>query len=48
MSKATCPVCKWEIKKEAKVVKIGGKSIRVCCDDCAAKVKANPAKYADG
>jgi YHS domain-containing protein len=40
-----CPVCDWEIKDGGEAVKVGGKTIVVCCDDCAEKVKANPEKY---
>ena len=43
-AKAKCPVCDWEIK-DAKTVKAGGKTVTVCCDECAAKVRENPAKY---
>jgi YHS domain-containing protein len=39
-----CPVCAWEIKDE-KSVKVNGRVVLVCCDDCAEKVKANPQKY---
>lgn len=44
---AKCPVCDWEIKDAVKV-KVGSKSIAVCCADCAAKLRANPAKYKVG
>jgi YHS domain-containing protein len=44
-AKAKCPVCDWEIK-DAKHVKVGGKTLTVCCDECAAKVRENPSKYA--
>jgi len=40
-----CPVCDWEIKNGGKTVKLSGRSVVVCCDDCGEKVKANPAKY---
>ena len=43
-----CPVCRWEIKDEGKRIKVEGKIVLVCCEDCAAKVKANPAKYING
>ena len=45
---AKCPVCRWEIKDEGKEIKVNGRVILVCCDDCAAKVKANPRKYIKG
>lgn len=41
-----CPVCDWDLKDGGIKVKVKGKEIMVCCDDCAAKVKAEPAKYA--
>jgi len=44
MNATKCPVCQWEIKDE-KAVKINGKVVLVCCDDCAAKVKADPNRY---
>ena len=40
-----CPVCDWEIKDDARTVKISGQSVVVCYDDCAEKVEANPEKY---
>jgi ribosome-binding protein aMBF1 (putative translation factor) len=43
-----CPVCQWEIKDDGKQVKVKGRVILVCCDDCAAKVKADPIKYING
>ena len=36
----------WEIKEGGIQVKVGGSEITVCCDDCAKKAKASPAKYA--
>jgi ribosome-binding protein aMBF1 (putative translation factor) len=41
-----CPVCDWEMKDGGLKVKVAGKQITVCCDDCADKAKANPATYA--
>jgi YHS domain-containing protein len=43
-----CPVCDWESKTGPKTVKVGGRNVVFCCDDCAEKVKANPAKYWEG
>ena len=40
-----CLVCDWEIKSGGKNVRVSGRSVVVCCDDCGEKVKANPAKY---
>jgi len=41
-----CPVCDWEIKDKGASVKVNGKTIVVCCKDCADKVRESPAKYA--
>jgi YHS domain-containing protein len=46
MATKKCPVCDWEIKDAGIAVKAGGKEVTVCCDDCAKKMKDNPAKYA--
>ncbi len=44
MKTKKCPVCDWEIKAGAIKVKLGGKDIVVCCDDCAKKARENPAQ----
>jgi len=36
------------MKTGGKTVKVGGRRVAVCCDDCATKLKANPAKYLEG
>jgi YHS domain-containing protein len=41
-----CPVCDWELKDGGIAVKVGGREIIVCCDECAEKAKENPSKYA--
>ena len=46
MTVEKCPVCDWEIKDGGIKVKVGGKEVAVCCDDCAKKVQEEPAKYA--
>jgi ribosome-binding protein aMBF1 (putative translation factor) len=46
MKSAKCPVCDWEIKDGGIKVKVGGKEITVCCDDCAKQAQAEPKKYA--
>lgn len=33
---------------DAQSVNVSGKKVRVCCDDCAKQVKADPKKYAGG
>lgn len=45
MAAKKCPVCDWEIKDEGRKVKVDGRVVLVCCEDCEKKVKANPAKY---
>jgi ribosome-binding protein aMBF1 (putative translation factor) len=37
MENKKCPVCDWEIKDAGIEVKVGGKVVTVCCDDCAKK-----------
>jgi ribosome-binding protein aMBF1 (putative translation factor) len=46
MNANKCPVCDWEIKDGGIKVKIDGKEITVCCDDCAKEAEADPAKFA--
>jgi hypothetical protein len=46
MKTKKCPVCDWDVKDEGIKVRVGGKEIVVCCDGCAKKAKAEPAKYA--
>jgi len=40
-----CVVCGWDMKDGGIKVKVAGKEIMVCCDECAAKVKADPGAY---
>jgi hypothetical protein len=46
MTPTKCPVCDWEIKDGGIAVTAGGQEVTVCCDDCAKKVKEDPAAYA--
>jgi hypothetical protein len=46
MKTTKCPVCNWDIKDGGIKVKVGGKEITVCCEDCATKAKEKPAQYA--
>ena len=46
MDTPKCPVCDWDINDGGIKVKVGGKEITVCCDDCVKKAEADPAKYA--
>ena len=45
MAAKTCPVCDSEIKDGGIKVPVGNAEVVVCCDDCAEKAKADPAKY---
>jgi hypothetical protein len=46
MKTTKCPVCDWEINNGGKEVKLpSGAVLVVCCDECAAKVKAAPEKF---
>lgn len=40
-----CPVCDWEIKDDGTQVRADGRVILVCCEECAEKVRKEPAKY---
>ena len=44
-NKNKCPVCDYKLESEAKSVRVEGRTVKVCCDDCAEKVRTNPAKY---
>jgi hypothetical protein len=39
MSEKTCAACDCELDGNAIQVRIGGKIVEVCCDDCAVKLK---------
>ena len=40
-----CPVCDWEIKDRGIEVKTPAGVVVVCCDECAKKVKTDPAQF---
>lgn len=44
-AKAKCPVCDYDLDAGAITVRVGGKTARVCCDDCKRKLEAKPEKY---
>ena len=46
MNTTKCPVCDWDINDGGIKVKVGGKEITVCCDECVQKAEENPSKYA--
>lgn len=39
MSPKTCAACDCALEGDSIKVKIGGKTVEVCCDDCAQKLK---------
>lgn len=39
MADKTCAACDCKLEGESIKVKIGGKTVEVCCDDCAVKLK---------
>ena len=45
MATKKCPVCDWVIEDDAKTIEFDGKTITVCCDECAAKFQDNPEQY---
>jgi ribosome-binding protein aMBF1 (putative translation factor) len=39
MAEKTCAACACKLEGDSIKVKIGGKTVEVCCDDCALKLK---------
>jgi hypothetical protein len=39
MAEKTCAACDCKLEGDPIKVKIGGKTIEVCCDDCALRLK---------
>jgi ribosome-binding protein aMBF1 (putative translation factor) len=39
MAERTCAACDYPIEGDAIKVNIGGKTVEVCCEDCAQKLK---------
>lgn len=39
MAEKTCAACDCKLEGDPIKVKIGGKTVEVCCDDCAQKLK---------
>jgi hypothetical protein len=39
MSEKTCAACDCDLDENAIQVRIGGRTVEVCCDDCAVKLK---------
>ena len=45
MSKKTCAACDYPLEPKSTIqVKIGGKTVEVCCEECASKLKEAAAK----
>lgn len=42
-----CPVCDWKITGGGIKIKVGAKEITVCSNECAQKVKEDPARYGE-
>ncbi len=45
MSESQCPVCGWKLDADAKKLRLDGREVAICGDECAATLKANPKKY---
>lgn len=45
MATTKCPVCAWTIDDDRREVEVNGRTVTVCCDDCATKVQADPDRY---
>ena len=39
MSNKTCAACDYPLDASAIQVKVGGKTVEVCCEECATKLK---------
>ena len=39
MSEKTCAACDYPLDDNAITVKIGGKTVEVCCEECAVKLR---------
>lgn len=39
MSEKTCAACDYPLDGNAITVKIGGKTVEVCCEECATKLR---------
>jgi Archaeal TRASH domain len=39
MNERTCAACDCKLEGEAITVKLGGKTVEVCCDECVAALK---------
>ena len=46
MSERTCAACDYKLDENAIKVKIGGKIVEVCCNECAEKLREAKASVA--
>jgi hypothetical protein len=46
MTERTCAACDCKLDSDPIKVKIGGKTVEVCCDDCAQKLRESQASVA--
>ena len=46
MAEKTCAACDYPLDANAIQVKIGGRTVEVCCEDCARKLEAAQASAA--
>ena len=45
MAKKTCAACDYPLEPQSTIqVKVGGKTVEVCCDECATRLKEAVAK----
>lgn len=47
MSEKTCAACDCELDEHAIQVTIGGRTVEVCCDECAVKLKESYASTSE-
>lgn len=46
MHEHKCPVCGWDMKAgEGEKVTVQERTVHVCCEDCARKLREEPNKY---
>jgi hypothetical protein len=48
MAEKTCAACDCKLNEDVIKVKIGGKTVEVCCDDCAKKLKEASSSSREG
>jgi hypothetical protein len=46
MSEITCAACDCKLDRNPIKVEIGGKTVEVCCDECALKLREAPSSTA--